>query len=175
MPNLTLVPASPESLHLVLDLLNASAQWLVSKGIHQWQSPLPATFITFLQDEVRAGRVFLATAEQGDSPVATFRITQQDMPRWRDDGRANALYVYSLAIRDSMHGLGIGAQVLNAIRDMAAQQGRAWLRLDCWARNHRLQAYYASLGFLQAGEVNDDNFPLTLFQVRLSSGERSLA
>lgn len=125
-----------------------------------------------MQEEIAARRVFLAWTGQADPPCATFRIAYEDLPRWQDDGSDNALYIYSFAIRNDMHGLGIGAQVLNAVYEMAIQQGKSWLRLDCWARNVRLQRYYVALGFAQCGEVDDAGFALTLFQVQVSSGKR---
>jgi ribosomal protein S18 acetylase RimI-like enzyme len=172
---MTLALATPEELPDALALLDDAALWLQSIGIHQWQSPPPPSFIDFMQEEIAAGQVFLVRTGQGDPPVATFRIAYHDLPRWHDDGCDNALYVYSLAIRNNMRGLGIGSQILNAIAERAAGQGIDWLRLDCWARNTRLKSHYASIGFQQAGEVNDDGFQLVLFQVHVSSGKRPFA
>jgi ribosomal protein S18 acetylase RimI-like enzyme len=170
--HLALAPATPDDLPQALDLLDNAAQWLISMGIEQWQSPLPASFVAFMQAETAAGHVYLAWTGQGDPPAATVRIAHDDVPRWHDDGQDNALYVYSLAIRKDLHGLGVGRRVLCALAEMAAGQGKGWLRLDCWARNTRLKDYYASMGFQHAGDVLDHGFPLSLYGVRISSGNR---
>lgn len=119
-----------------------------------------------MQDETQAGRVYLAKMGEGAETVATFRITHSDVPRWRDDGRDNALYLYTLAIKNDLHGQHTGARVIGSVAVMAAGLGKTWLRLDVWTPNTTLQRYYASLGFEHAGEVDDDGFPLTLYQRR---------
>lgn len=169
-----LVPALIGDLPEVFALLESAAQWLLSKGIQQWQTPLPASFINFMQDETSAGHVYLARAGQDEPALATFRIAHQDLPRWGDNGRDKALYVYSLAIRNDLHNTGFGAQVISAVHEMAIQQKIDWLRLDCWAHNQRLQTHYKSLGFSHAGNVDDAGFPLTLFQVSIAPGKRLL-
>lgn len=168
----TLATCSIEELPAALTILDEAAQWLNEKGIHQWQSPLPEDFIDFMRNETLAGRVYLARTGDLKRPIATFRITHSDLPRWHDAGEDNALYIYSLAIRNDSRGLGIGTRVIDRIMQMAGNMRKTWLRLDVWSLNETLQTYYKSLGFLQAGTVSDNGFPLTLYQVHIASGNR---
>lgn len=169
---ITLAPATEHNVHLALNMLDASAQWLKQKGIHQWQSPLPASFVAFMHEETAARRVWFARAGEDDSPIATFRTADHDLTRWQDDGHDDALYVYALALRQDLHGQGAGAKVIDHIRALAEVRERDWLRLDCWALNPRLRAYYAAQGFSYAGDILDDGFPLSRYQVRIPSGNR---
>jgi RimJ/RimL family protein N-acetyltransferase len=172
LESLTLQAATMEDIPSVVALLETAARWLHNKGIQQWESPLPASFLNFMKDEARAGRVFTVRAGEGNEPIATFRIAYHDKQRWHDNGLDCALYVYSLALRNDLHGAGIGVSIIDAIKQRAAQEQRRWLRLDCWSLNSRLKRYYAALGFTEVGNIKDNGFPLTLFQVRITSGNR---
>ena len=172
LESLTLQAANIEDIPSAVEMLETAARWLHSKGIQQWESPLPASFLNFMKDEAQAGRVFLVRAGEGNEPIATFRITYHDKQRWQDNGTDCALYVYSLALRNDLHGAGIGAHIIETIKKRAIQEQRRWLRLDCWSLNSWLKQYYASLGFTEAGNIKDNGFPLTLFQVHLASGNR---
>ena len=51
-------------------------------------------------------------------------------------------------------GKGAGKLLLLKVEDMAAAEGKAFVRLDCSAANETLNCYYDDLGFLVAGVVN---------------------
>lgn len=72
-------------------------------------------------------------------------------PVWDGVPGAAALYVHRVAVRRSASGLG--AVILRWAADVARQQGRKALRLDCVASNSRLRAYYAAAGFAHRGDA----------------------
>lgn len=153
-------------LSIILAILDDAARWLIAKGIRQWDSPPPADLAEFLKREVQAERVYLV--DLLDQPAtATFRLTTSDWSRWQDDGRDNALYVYSLAVRSTHHGHGLGTNILSWIKRTAQAQGRVAVRLDCWTKNDNLKQYYARLGFQHRGDVEDAGYPLSLYEIRL--------
>ena len=145
----------------VADLLTVAALfddvmlWLTVIGMEgQWGSgPLPMDPEQLPEEwkhGIDAGEQYLATLL--GRPVAAFRL-HFDTPveRWgkvADD----AGYVSSLVVRPAVSGRGIGRLLLDWAGRQSKQQGRRFLRLDCWADNPRLCAYYEASGFQPRGE-----------------------
>jgi GNAT superfamily N-acetyltransferase len=45
------------------------------------------------------------------------------------------------------HGRGYGSALLHAVIDSARDQGKHWVRLNCWSSNTRLHECYLERGF----------------------------
>lgn len=73
---------------------------------------------------------------------------------------ARALELGRLYTRKEWIGRGIGAALMRACLDIAAQQNMATIWLDVWERNPRAIAFYQALGFVQVGtqifQLGDD-------------------
>ena len=78
--------------------------------------------------------------------------------QWSDEevwgyAPGDAGYVHGLAIRRDFAGLGLGRELLRWAEDRAALSGKRYLRLDCVAKNRRLNEYYERAGFRCRGRV----------------------
>jgi GNAT superfamily N-acetyltransferase len=117
-------------LYVVLAILDEAAEWLITRGIHQWPSPFPQVVV---ERDFEFNTVWLASLD--GHPVATASILESDPLLW---GAAdNAWYLHRLAIR--RHAAGTGRQLLHWIERQAVQSGITHLRLDCGVG---LQRYY---------------------------------
>ena len=67
-----------------------------------------------------------------------------------DDG-ANALYIHIFAVHPAQRRRGVGARLLDAACEYAAQAGAQALRLYVWERNDAAIAAYESSGFACIG------------------------
>jgi GNAT superfamily N-acetyltransferase len=60
--------------------------------------------------------------------------------------------VHELAVRRRFSGIDLGRKILELASDMAREEGKQFLRLDCMYENPRLRQYYADCGFRFLGQ-----------------------
>lgn len=151
--------ASEEELPLAMEILVEAAAWLTTKGIDQWPSPPNIHWQQRMAAAIERREVHIVNV--AGRPVGIVRLTWSD-PYWPDDGRAG--YVHSMAVRDSMHGQGIGPAILEWAMAEVHRQGKRRLRLDCLAGNRRLRRYYEDQGFVYQGQVSDRDYVAALYE-----------
>jgi GNAT superfamily N-acetyltransferase len=156
--------AHPENLPVVIDILSEAAAWIKDKGIDQWPSPLNEYWRQRIAHMVQRGEFF--TVGVVKKRLGIVRITDRDR-HWPDDGQA--IYIGVLAIRDSMHGQGLGAYILNWAALKAQREGKRFLRLDCLASNRRLRRYYEDQGFLYKGQFTSGEYVAAMYEKPLST------
>ena len=140
--------AAPADLDDVLDILNETAQWLTSRGINQWVDGFPRELIAA---DISRGEVYLARRER--RAVGTFTLQWSDELFWPAATRA-AGYLHRIAVRREARGLGV--ELLKRAERVTAASGRKLLRLDCFAANDALCAYYERAGFARRGDIEVD-------------------
>ncbi|MFJ4850724.1 GNAT family N-acetyltransferase [Streptomyces sp. NPDC088733] len=144
MTNLQIRPGRPDELATVEALLREASAWLASRNIDQWQFPPHRDRITAA---LELGSCFLAFTD--GQPVATVQVDDFADPEfWTiDDAPGDALYVHRMAVRRTVAGKGVGAELLDWAAEYATTRGKSWLRLDAWKDNEALHNYYRSTGF----------------------------
>lgn len=158
---LTFRLATQDDAEEVLSLLEAAAEWLVSRGIRQW---LPGQIqMGWLRERIAAGEVYVATLD--GTLVGSFRLIWSDQPTW-GAGPDDAGYVHGLVVRRAFSGRGIGAQMLERAAQMVAMAGKTYLRLDCLGPNNALVGYYERAGFELVGKVRYERATTYLFEKR---------
>jgi GNAT superfamily N-acetyltransferase len=151
-------------LNLFMEILDQAADWLVSKGIHQWISPIPKKTWEIVTRGIDRGNVFLLKSENHDQALGTLHLEWVNSLYWPRDP-TGAGYVYNLAIRPDNMGLGIGRAILKWARNYVRSQGIAYLRVDCSAQNEKLRYYYENVGFHYRGQVYDREYTAALFEM----------
>jgi len=163
---LTIDPAQPDELRVVIDILDEAAAWLHTKGItQQWHSPSLQSFVEFMEKQIARGDVYLARID-GDA-IGTFRFDWSDEELWADDPDGGG-YVHSFAIRTCAHGRGIGAAMMAWAKQHVREHGKKFLRLDCWGGNEPLKKYYAGLGFTFVKIVPEEDWVCATFEMPAS-------
>ena len=71
---------------------------------------------------------------------------------WAGAEGDSALYVEPFGTSVSVRGRGVGRLLLSRAIQYTKEQGRSLLRLDCFAENPKLPAYYESEGFESRGD-----------------------
>lgn len=147
----------------VMGLLEAAAEWLLSRGIRQW---LPGQIqMAWLRERIARGEVYVAT--QDGTLAGSFRLIWSDQPTWGTQ-RDDAGYVHGLVINRAFAGQGLGLRLLAHAERLVAAAGRPSLRLDCMS--DALAAYYVRAGFtLVSGKRWDHGGP-HLFEKRVVLG-----
>ncbi len=152
--NIHIVPAAPEDLDAVLTVFDEALAGMVAEGnVKQWGitpfSQLPTLVERFrkhLEDDV----VFVAMKE---GRLVGVLVVNCAPPPYCWHGREEAAaYVQPFATVPSVRGAKIGHLLLEQAAQYALRQGVSRLRLDCFAENPKLPAYYEGAGFACQGE-----------------------
>ena len=154
-----IVKAEAEELETVIEILNAAANWLLSKGIDQWQ---PESFSrTSIAERIKRGEVYLA--KQDDQAIGTITLQWSDRFFWVDDD-TRAGYIHKLAINPAYTGMGLGRKMLEWAEQTTKSAGSGTLRLDCMFENPQIRKYYEDAGFKYAGEVRGVGWRAALYE-----------
>ncbi|MGH8918309.1 MAG: GNAT family N-acetyltransferase [Actinomycetes bacterium] len=155
--DISIKPALPDELPIVLALLDDAAAWLQERGIDQW----PGSFsrdttwrIERLQAYLEDGLTYLASDESG--PSATFTLSRAADPQFAHgwpDGPGSGGYIFRMAVARRAAGHDIGGKLLDWAAAEVTRWGRPWLRLDIHRKNKTLREYYERHGFTTVAEV----------------------
>jgi GNAT superfamily N-acetyltransferase len=147
-------PAESGDAVCILDISDEAAAWLVEHGMsEQWGAEPPSsepTFVARVSSWISDGEAVVAIDSNGD--VHGYAVTGSFPPPYMDPIVAkraveDAYYVYTVASRMRPESRGAGRSLLMWAVEQARSFGVTYLRLDCWAENVQLRAYYQNLGF----------------------------
>lgn len=167
-------PAEAGDAARILSVTDEAAAWLVDHGLSdQWGEEPPSSepsFVSRVSDWVRDGQAMVATDVHGD--VHGYAVSGDFPPPYLDETVArraveDAYYVYTVASRMTPASRGAGRALLEWAADRARALGVTYLRLDCWADNPHLRAYYEVLGFAECDAYVDDGWHGTVMQLRV--------
>jgi|BarGraIncu00222A_1022003.scaffolds.fasta_scaffold72816_2 ribosomal protein S18 acetylase RimI-like enzyme len=159
------------------DILNVSDEatvWLLEHGLsEQWGAEPPSSepvFVTRVSSWIRDGEAVVAVNSNGD--VHGYAVTGSFPPPYMDPIVAkraveDAYYVYTVASRMRFESRGAGRSLIMWAADQARSLSVTYLRLDCWAENARLRAYYRNLGFQECDAYIDEGWPGAVMQLRV--------
>ena len=99
--------------------------------------------------EIESGR--LLRVMDGDALVGVFSVAYEDEAIWGERERGEHLYLHRIARAASYPGRGLIGAVLAWGRERCRLLGRAGLRMDTWASNEALVAFYERQGFRVVG------------------------
>ncbi|MFF1360669.1 GNAT family N-acetyltransferase [Streptomyces sp. NPDC058297] len=141
-------PASVDDVTTLMELRSEAEDWLQGRGTDQWSDrEAGARAIEKWRAAIDDGRTWVVLDED-DTTLATVSRGPVDRDFWTDaDQPETAFYLYKLIVSRAAAGLNIGSLVLDWACQVAALEGRQWVRIDCWRSNLKLQRYYEALGF----------------------------
>jgi len=135
------VPAEPNDLPAVRDAYADARAIQEQQGAILWPE--------FTDDSIRAeiadGRVMRVM--DGEALVGVFTVAYQDDAIWGELERGHHIYLHRIARAANYPGRGLIAAVLAWARAHCHALGRAGMRMDTWAANDALVAFYERQGF----------------------------
>jgi protein-tyrosine phosphatase len=140
--------AAASDLATVVALDEESAVWLRARGFDPGEPPRPLADI--YRERLASGEVYLAWL--GAEPVGMLTLQTTDHRVW-PEAAPDALYVHGLMVSRRHIGERIGLRLLDWASAQVVAAGRAYLRLDCLAKNPVLRAYYERAGFTYRGTI----------------------
>jgi ribosomal protein S18 acetylase RimI-like enzyme len=152
MTSLKIATASTDDLDRYLDLLEELAEWMHSRGIEQWPRGRARNGRDYYKASVDRQELHLAFV--AGEFAGGLRLLKSDPVVWPDVVEGEALYLYTLAVRRTFSGRGVGRELLAWAERQVAAAGRRYLRLDCVPGNAFLRRYYEDAGFIARGEID---------------------
>lgn len=146
-----IIPAGEADLPAVFDLIDQRIHWLQERSNPQWDTYREAYPDEYFHALVRKQQLYLLKVE--DTVAAMAALFASDS-LWTNG--AAALYVHNLAADARFPGAG--RAILEFCEAQARAQNRDFLRLDCSAKNPKLNEYYESLGFAFVATAPGDEY-----------------
>jgi ribosomal protein S18 acetylase RimI-like enzyme len=139
----------------------------------QWGAEPPSSepvFVARVSSWIRDGEAVVAIDTNGD--VHGYAVTGSFPPPYMDQIVAkraveDAYYLYTVASRMRAESRGAGRSLIMWAVEKARAYGVTYLRLDCWAENAPLRAYYQNLGFEESDTYVDEGWPGAVMQLRV--------
>jgi ribosomal protein S18 acetylase RimI-like enzyme len=144
---LTVETATAADVPAAQALVDGARQWLRSRGIDQWQGPVPDAVLV---RDAEQGSLFVV--RQDEVVVAMVTLSDSDSETW-GAGSSPAVYVHRLAVAQSHRGRRLGQRLLAWVEERAADRGAAFVRLDCATDNPGLRRFYERRGFRHVRDV----------------------
>jgi GNAT superfamily N-acetyltransferase len=134
------------------DLPAARAAYADARAIQREQGAIlwPEFTDASILAEVAAGRLLRVTDDDG-ALVGVFSVADEDEAIWGERERGEHLYLHRIARAAAYPGRGLIGAVLAWARARRVALGRAGLRIDTWASNAALVAFYERQGFRVVG------------------------
>ncbi len=156
----------------ILEVSDEATVWLVEHGMsEQWGAEAPSSepvFVARVWSWIRDGEAVVAIDPEDE--VHGYAVTGSFPPPYMDPvvgQRAveDAYYVYTVATRMRPGSKGAGRSLITWAAAQARSLGVTYLRLDCWAENAQLRAYYRNLGFQECDAYVDEGWRGAVLQL----------
>lgn len=95
----------------------------------------------------------------GDNIVGVFSIQYRDPHIWGDRDQGDAIYLHRIVVHPKYKGQRLLEKVLDWAKAHALEHGRIFVRMDTWADNAKIIAYYRLFGFELVGHYRTDDNP----------------
>jgi ribosomal protein S18 acetylase RimI-like enzyme len=143
---------------VVWSLIEADSEWLLNQlGFNHWSSYYTEEII---KNNILTHEVYLLNVEGVAAGTISIDTTAVDyytdeVISTFEEPTVEALYLSCLAIIPSLHGKGLGSELLLLAEENARQKGMRFLRLDCRAEYTQLVQFYLKRGYKICGTLNE--------------------
>ena len=139
----------------VLELIQKRIKWMDKNNIYQWNKTnyLSCYPKEYFEELVSKGQLFAMKDEMTGSIFGAVALLEEDK-RWNDN--LPSYYIHNLVSDTDIRG--IGEAIINCCEKMAVNNHKNRIRLDCQAKNQKLNEYYQKLGFQYVEKIQDGNY-----------------
>lgn len=166
-----IAPTVSDDLGVIRGLFDQAVLYQQAKGLPMWNRYDKAALTADLRQKIQ----YKLCADHEIAMVFSVFMTDPNM--WGEREQGDAIYLHRIISNPAFKGQRLLQQVIDWSVDLAKAQQRKYLRLDTWASNPQMQAYYQSFGFDYQGNafIPDlpeipppyRNYEVSLFQIRI--------
>lgn len=136
--------AQQQDVDSIMTIIKDRIDWMAEKKIHQWgQEYLEMYPKEYFCDHAKKGQLYVAQTLDGEIVGAIVMMPQD--PYWSEDLGKNCYYLHHLATKQKAHGAGTG--LMAYCEEIARQEGKESMRLDCQKGNEYLNKLYEGMGY----------------------------
>lgn len=110
-----------------------------------------------LQKEIEHGLQYKIVKD--NDILCIFSIQHKDPFIWRDRDKGDAIYLHRIVVNPLFKGQRQFQKVLDWAKQSARQNNLKFVRMDTWANNPKIIAYYKSFGFALVENYQTPNAP----------------
>lgn len=168
MNNLNVRLAQLDDYKTVLETMMGTAKWLNKKGSSQWNDLLSGKDVHNTERAIQNNEVYLAELEGELVGMFVLWANQSEWDRtlWGEEDTNTIYYLHRVTLTQSAHGKSLGIRLVEAALEVAVNNHKYKVRLDCIADNRYLNEFYKSAGFQlkmadkSANEFNGNRYNL---------------
>ena len=166
-----IVPAKISEIPEILSLTKACAQFMISKGIFQWNEHYPSQ--TAFERDIDRNELYLLKVENriiGIVVISTFMDEEYISVNWLSPN-SNNLYIHRLAVHPDFQRQGYAIQLMDYVEAFAKAQKAISIRLDTFSQNPRNQKFYTSRGYQKVGDIaypKQSKYPFYCYELLLT-------
>lgn len=139
--NFIITNAIPDDLPVIYHLFEEAVQFQKANNYIGWNSYDKA----FIQADIQNGLLFKIT--NNNEIACIFSICLADPLIWREKETGNAIYLHRIVVNRKFAGEKLFNRVLDWAIQFANERKLDRVRMDTWAKNEKIIAYYISYGF----------------------------
>lgn len=161
----TITHASVNDLSEIYRLFEEAIKFQQANNYIGWSSYDKA----FIQADIK--NKFLLKITNSGSIAGIFSICFTDELIWREKEQGNAIYLHRVVLNQQYKGEKIFGKVLHWAIKFAHDNRLAYIRMDTWAANEKIIAYYKSYGFVFVENYTTpgtDNLPVQHRNLRVA-------
>ena len=85
--------------------------------------------------------------------ASVFAITLNDPEIWQEKDGDAAVYIHRIVTHPDFRGCGFVNRIIEWAKEFAKENKLQYIRMDTWADNEKLLAYYTGCGFEHVGKI----------------------
>ena len=144
--SMQIVRSDPSYMAVFSELWQQAATFQAALGVAAWEA-FPQAIVAI---DMADARHFMGIRDDGVC-AGYFSVVWRDESIWQDRDRDDAIYIHRMCGNAVTRGDRFAAKVFDWAMRFAADARRSYLRMDTWAENERLIAYYQRCGFARVG------------------------
>lgn len=140
--NYTIINALPGDLPAIYRLFEEAIRFQKENNYIGWANYDKR----FLQSDIQHSFLFKILNHDNDI-TCIFSICYSDELIWREKEKGDAVYLHRIVLNQKYKGERLFQTVLNWAIELARKRKLKFIRMDTWAENEKIIAYYKSYGF----------------------------
>ena len=161
-----------DDLPLIFELFDQSIHYQEKKGYPVWRNYDQNAILNDIENKNQYKLIV------DSSTAMVFTVGYSDKIIWRDLDQGNAIYLHRIVVNPAFKGQKLFGEILEWAKNHCQQKGLNIIRMDTWAANPTIIAYYKTFGFRVVENyttpesielpVHNRNLTLTLLEYKLT-------
>ena len=145
--------AEISDLDRIMKIIEACANYLISKKIFQWSEKYPNREV--FKDDIKKNELYVYKHKSeiiGCVVLCSTKDIEYKDIEWLTEGGKN-LYIHRLAVDPKFQKKGVGKSLMDFSEEYAQENGFKSIRLDTFSQNKRNNKFYKSRQYIRLSDV----------------------